>query len=110
MNVTGAAVVWLLVGFVLATWPFLTERRFLVFSRPGEKGFGVRVLELLLGYALMLLAGFGLENSMSAIQSQTWNFYAMTALLYVLLAYPGFVWRYLRKRSGADRSAKGQEA
>lgn len=107
MNVTGAAVVWLVVGFVLATWPFLTERRFLVIRREGEKPFSTRLVELLIGYALMLLAGLGLENSISAIQSQTWNFYAITGLLYVLLAYPGFVWRYLRKRAG---KTAGQEA
>lgn len=100
MSVWGAAVVWLVVGFALANWPFLTEKQFLVRSPAGgQKSFGFRLLELLVGYALILLAGFGLEANMGAVQSQTWNFYAIAALLFLVMAYPGFVWRYLRRRS-----------
>jgi len=50
------------------------------------------------GYALVLLIGFGLEANMGAVQSQTWNFYAIAALLFLVMAYPGYVWRYLRRR------------
>ncbi len=100
MSVWGSAVVWLVVGFVLANWPFLTEKQFLVRSPVGgQKSFGFRLLELILGYALVLLVGFGLETHMGAVQSQTWNFYAIAALLFLVMAYPGFVWRYLRRRS-----------
>jgi hypothetical protein len=100
VSVWGSAVVWLVVGFVLANWPFLTEKQFLVRSPVGgQKSFGFRLLELILGYALVLLVGFGLETNMGAVQSQTWNFYAIAALLFLVMAYPGFVWRYLRRRS-----------
>ncbi|MFZ9812483.1 MAG: DUF2818 family protein [Burkholderiaceae bacterium] len=42
-----------------------------------------------------------LEASVGRVQSQTWNFYAITALLFVLMAYPGYVWRFLRRRPSA---------
>jgi hypothetical protein len=99
MSVWGSAIVWLVVGFALANWPFFTERQFLVRQPPGgQKSFAFRLLELLVGYALVLLVGFGLEANMGAIQSQTWNFYAIAALLFLVMAYPGYVWRYLRRR------------
>lgn len=98
MNVAAAALLWLVIGFVLANLPFLTERRFLLITR-GEKSFVFRLLELLVGYALTLALGFLLEGTVGRIQEQTWNFYAITLLMFLVLAYPGFVWRYLRRRS-----------
>ena len=52
-----------------------------------------------MGYALTLALGFLLEGAVGRIQEQTWNFYAITLLMFLVLAYPGFVWRYLRRRS-----------
>lgn len=99
MSVWGSAIVWLVMGFVLANWPFFTERQFWVRQPPaGQKSFVFRLLELLVGYALVLLVGVGLEANMGAVQSQTWNFYAISALLFLVMAYPGYVWRYLRRR------------
>jgi hypothetical protein len=99
MSVWGSAIVWLVMGFVLANWPFFTERQFLVRQPPtGQKSCAFRLLELLVGYGLVLLVGFGLEANMGAVQSQTWNFYAIAALLFLVMAYPGYVWRYLRRR------------
>ena len=62
MSVAAAALLWLVIGFVLANLPFLTERRFLLITR-GEKSFVFRLLELLVGYALTLALGFLLEGS-----------------------------------------------
>ncbi len=98
MSVAAAALLWLVIGSVLANLPFLTERRFLLITR-GEKSFIFRLLELLVGYALTLALGFLLEGTVGRIQEQTWNFYAITLLMFLVLAYPGFVWRYLRRRS-----------
>ncbi|MDP4669579.1 MAG: DUF2818 family protein [Burkholderiaceae bacterium] len=98
MSVAAAALLWLVIGFVLANLPFLTERRFLLITR-GEKSFVFRLLELLVGYTVTLALGFLLEGAVGRIQEQTWNFYAITLLMFLVLAYPGFVWRYLRRRS-----------
>jgi hypothetical protein len=100
MNVTAAALLWLLVGVVLANWPFLTERRFVFFGATA-KPFSFRLFEMLVSYGLLLGFGWLLEASVGRLQSQTWNFYAITVLLFVLMAYPGYVWRFLRRRPRA---------
>jgi hypothetical protein len=37
------------------------------------------------------------EGRLGSVKSQDWEFYAVTACLFVVAAYPGFVWRYLRR-------------
>lgn len=102
MNVTAAAVVWLGVGLALANWCFFTERRFGLLDR-SVKPFWFRLIELLVSYFLLLVLGVWLESSMGSVQTQTWNFYAITFLLFLVMAYPGYVWRYLRRRSPGAR-------
>ncbi len=41
--------------------------------------------------------GLLLEKRMGQIAAQGWEFYAVTGALFVTLAFPGFVWRYLVK-------------
>ena len=96
MSNVSAALLWLLSGVLLANWPFLTERFFFAFHRL-NKSFAARIAELVVGYALLLLLGFALEASVSRVQEQTWNFYAITLCIFLLMAYPGFIWRYLRR-------------
>ena len=40
----------------------------------------------------------GLESSIGQRSPQGWEFYAAGACLFITLASPGFVWRYLRRR------------
>jgi hypothetical protein len=39
-----------------------------------------------------------IEGRMGNIFPQTWEFYAISAVIFLVLAYPGFAYRYLRKR------------
>jgi hypothetical protein len=39
-----------------------------------------------------------LESRIGDAFPQTWEFYAITGCMFVVLAFPGFVLRYLRKR------------
>jgi hypothetical protein len=45
------------------------------------------------------VGGFGLilEQRVGQIAPQAWQFYAITATLFVTFAFPGFVYRYLLK-------------
>lgn len=94
------AAVWLVIGVAVmaANWPFVTERRLLVVPRPGPKAFAWRLAELLLLYGLTLGLGFALEAHEGQRQPQGWEFYVAALFLFVTLAFPGFVWRYLRRR------------
>ena len=42
MNITAAALVWLVSGFVLANWPFVSEKKFLI-SKGKILGFGLNL-------------------------------------------------------------------
>jgi len=60
-----------------------------------------RLLELVVYAALVVAAGVALEAREGQVQPQGWAFYAVVACVFLTLAFPGFVWRYLgRSRHG----------
>ena len=93
------AAVWLvlLVAVVAANLPFVSERRFIVGPRCASKSLGFRALELVLLYLLTLGLGFAIEARIGQRQPQGWEFYAAFGCFFLTLAFPGFVWRYLRR-------------
>ena len=46
--------------------------------------------------------GLLLEKRVGQIASQGWEFYAVTGALFIVLAFPGFTWRYLLKHRQAQ--------
>lgn len=68
-------------------------------SQPAiEKSVMARLLEFLVLFVLMGVLGFAFEASQGNVFPQRWEFYAIGLCLYVVLGYPGFVFRYLVKR------------
>lgn len=104
---TQGASVWLVlvVALVTANLPFVNERLFAFGPRlRPAKAFAWRLLELLV-YALATWGlGSALEASIGRRSPQGWEFFAAGLCLFVTLASPGFVWRYLRRtrREPAD--------
>ncbi|HET6598499.1 MAG TPA: DUF2818 family protein [Burkholderiaceae bacterium] len=94
-----SAAVWLvlLIAVVAANLPFVNERLFIVGPRRHPKGLGWRVLELVLLWGVTIAAGSALEGRLGQIQPQGWEFYAAFGCLFLTLAFPGFIWRYLRR-------------
>ena len=94
--------VWLvlLAAFILANLPFLNERWLALLPRRLPKTLWIRVLELLICYGILIGLGLALEHSAGQIAPQGWEFYAVTGALFLTLAFPGFVYRYLFKRRG----------
>ena len=92
--------VWsvLLVALLAANWPFFSERILLLGPRRVPKALAWRALELLLLWAITLGLGTLLEARLGQRHAQGWEFYAVTGTLFVTLAFPGFVYRYLLKR------------
>ena len=66
--------------------------------RRQAKALGWRLLELLVLYLLVGAVGLSLEKHAGQIAPQGWEFYAVTLTMFVTLAFPGFVWRYLLRR------------
>jgi hypothetical protein len=86
-------------SLLLANTPFLTQRIFGVVKVQTPKSLGLRLLELVFFYGVVGGIGLFLEQSLGQIAPQGWEFYAITGTLFVTLAFPGFVYRYLLKHS-----------
>jgi hypothetical protein len=96
-----SASVWLVVllALVAANLPCFSQRLFLVIRLAKPKSLALRLLELLVYYFAVGLIGLALEQHLGQISPQGWEFYAVTGTLFLTLAFPGFVYRYLLKRS-----------
>lgn len=96
MNQTTSVWLVLAVALAAANLPFLSERFLgMLRLRVVPKGLALRLLELVLLYLLVGGIGLVLEQRLGQIYPQGWEFYAITATLFLTLAFPGFVWRYL---------------
>lgn len=91
--------VWtvLLVALIAANLPFVNERLFVVGPKRQPKALGWRLLELLVLGGLTLGLGMLLEGIIGQRHVQNWEFYAAAGCLFLTFAFPGFVWRYLRR-------------
>lgn len=91
----------LLLLLLAANAPFLSPRVLLLGPLQPRRGFGLRLLELLLLGALWLVAALALESYQGQRHPQGWTFYAVLLCLLLTFAFPGFVWRYLRRQRDA---------
>ena len=93
-----AVLVVLLAALVAANLPFLNERLFLVGPRRQTKTVAWRLMELLVYGVLVALLGRALEAHLARTSVVRWEFVVVWLCVFLTLAFPGFVWRYLRKR------------
>ena len=92
--------VWsvLLLALISANLPFVNQRLFAVIAlKSAKKSFWLRLIELAVGYLLVGAIGFFLEAQIGTIFAQGWQFYAITVCLFIVGAFPGFVFQYLRR-------------
>jgi hypothetical protein len=105
---------WLLIALalVLANLPFFNENVFGLIplkrlglaardqdpDAPRMKPLWVRLLELVVLYFVVGAVARLLEGRIGNVFDQAREFYMLTVPLFVTLAFPGFVLRYLRKR------------
>ena len=100
MNNSTAAWIIIFLMVVAANFPFLTESLLGVWRlKQADKPFYIRLLELVLLYFVVLGVARLLESNSGNAFSQGWQFYAVTVCLFLVLAFPGFILRYLRRRS-----------
>ena len=89
----------ILLAVLAANLPFLSNRLFAAIPlAAGTKPFWLRLIELLVLYGVVGAVAYALESRIGNAFSQGWEFYAITACLFLVFAYPGFVFRYLRKK------------
>ena len=95
------AIIWTLIvlSAIAANLPFVNQRLMTVLPlRGGQKSLAWRLLELVLWYFIVGGIGVLLEKGVGQIHGQGWEFYAVTGALFLTLAFPGFVVRYLARR------------
>ena len=91
----------LILAFIAANLPFLVGRIFFVVQpKTGAKNVAWRLLELVVLFFVVGGIALLLEGKLGDIHKQNWEFYAVNAALFVVFAYPGFVYRYLWRRRG----------
>lgn len=99
MTSTGA--VWLIIvaACVGANLPFFNHRLLAIgpLLQP-RKALIVRLAEMVVLYFVVGGMALLLEKRAGQIAPQGWEFYAVTGTLFITLAFPGFVYRYLVRR------------
>lgn len=95
MSASTAVWIVLLFAMVAANLPWLSNRiLFVIEPKGGDKGPWLRLLEWLLLYFLVGGITLGLEQKISGERhAQDWEFYAVTACLFLVFALPGFIYR-----------------
>ncbi|MCF7528993.1 DUF2818 family protein [Neisseria lisongii] len=90
---TSAMYILLVLALIFANAPFLTPK-FLGILTLNRKHFGHHLLELAIGFAVTALLAYILESRAGAVQVQGWAFYVIAVCMYLIFAFPCFVWRY----------------
>jgi len=93
-------VILILLALLAANLPWFSERLFyLVPLRQPRKHLGWCLLELVVLYALLaVLAYFVERSSMGQVAVQHWQFHVITICLFLVFAFPGFVYRQLWRK------------
>ena len=94
------ASIWLVILAALfaANLPFMNQRLLAVIPMARTKTLAMRLAELVFFYFLVGGLGLLLEKRAGQIAPQGWEFYAVTGAVFMTLAFPGFIWRYLLRR------------
>ncbi|ADJ63293.1 DUF2818 family protein [Herbaspirillum seropedicae] len=101
MNISLFSWVVILLAALAANLPFLNQQLFALIPLKKDpawvKPVWLRLVELLVLYFVVGIVAHLLEAGVGNVFSQGWEFYAITGCLFLVLAYPGYVMRYLRK-------------
>ena len=96
-----SGLVWLVIlaACVAANLPFFNQRVLALGPvRVSGKPLWLRLAELLVLYFAVGGLAYVLEGRVGQVAPQGWEFFAITAALFLTLAFPGFVYRYLLRR------------
>lgn len=91
----------LLLALLAANLPWFSERLFYIIPLKSQpKAIGWSLLELIVLYFVVGAIAMMVEKgSVGQIAPQRWEFYAITFSLFVVFAFPGFVYRYLWRKA-----------
>ncbi len=89
----------LLLAFVAANLPWFSDKLFYVLPLKSDvKNLAWCLLELIILYLIIGGIGFYAEHAtLGQIAKQEWEFYTVTFSLFLVFAFPGFVYKILWK-------------
>lgn len=89
--------VWIVIvaALLAANLPFFNQRFLGVVPLARRKSLGLRLGELVLLYFIVGGIALLLEQRAGQIAPQGWEFYAVTGALFLVFAFPGFIWQFL---------------
>ncbi len=93
--------VWLLLvtAIILANIPFILGNRLFLFIKVPHKSIVVNLIEWFSYFVLTGVFAYQLEmKSMGHASQQTWEFYTITLFMFMIFAFPGFIYRYNLKK------------
>ncbi|MCB5189189.1 DUF2818 family protein [Methylobacillus arboreus] len=90
----------LLLALLAANLPWFSERLFYLIPLKNQpKAVGWSLLELIVLYFAIGAIAIAVERgSIGQVTAQGWEFYAITFSLFLVFAFPGFVYRYLWRK------------
>lgn len=96
MNPQQAALLCLLLALLLSNLPFLGNR-WLAWLSPAApmRSTSIRIVLWLLLYALWSAITIALEGSFGKLQPEDWSVWAISAVFFAVLGFPGVTYRYL---------------
>lgn len=83
-----------------ANLPFLTSKVFGLVPIRGQgaaKPAWIRITEFVILYIVVGLLGYAFETALVNPFPRGWEFYATTFCIFLVLGFPGFIYRYLLK-------------
>ncbi|MBX7228650.1 MAG: DUF2818 family protein [Burkholderiaceae bacterium] len=90
---------FILAGFLMASLPFFFPRLLGTTSIKPLKAFVIFAVVSFLFFAIVIAAALMVEQYLGQRTQQSWEFYTVLTCLWIVAAFPGFLWRYLRRPS-----------
>lgn len=94
--------VWILIALAIAAanLPFISERlaALVPVKAWGRKPAWALVAELMTLFVLIGLVGYAFETALVNPFPRGWEFYVTALCIFLVLGFPGFVYRYLLKK------------
>ncbi len=88
----------IVLALLAANLPFFNQRILFLGPFRQAKSLVWRLAELVLLYFVVGGIGLAMEKHAGQVAPQGWEFYAVTGTMFITLAFPGFVYRYLMHR------------
>jgi hypothetical protein len=112
MGGASAAALFALAAFVAASLPFLFKPGFGLRPVGAGAGFALHALVSGLLFAGVVAASLWIEDAQGQRADQRWEFFVVMICLWSVAAFPGFLWRYLRRarKASARRDAEADPA